>query len=232
MIKAVIFDFDHTLYDRDASYARLAPALAEELADYVNRELSLEELTARMSQADRDGAYPRGWPDVYSYKVKAGVFSTVPTYEVYIKAIRTHQPRTITLWGDTVSTLEALKAHGLKLGMLTNGGSKSQRDKLSNTPEIIPYFDEILIGGDLPAQKPHAIAYHAICEALGVAPSEAMYVGDNPANDIEGAKQAGLTAVWIPYVKPYPTGVMPPDYEIASLSDLLLLVDKLNEAQL
>lgn len=228
MIKAIIFDFDHTLYDRDASYRKMVPLLAAELKDYINQSLSTEELTARMSQADHDGAYPHGWPDVYTCKVAAGCFSTVPTYEVYMKAIRTHQPRTITLWQDTVSTLAALKDMGLRLGMLTNGGSKSQRDKLENTPEIIPYFDEILVGGDLPAQKPHAVAYHAICEALGVAPSEAIYVGDHPTNDVEGSKKAGLTAVWIPYVKPFPADVTPPDYEIATLSELTGLVARLN----
>ena len=229
MIKAVIFDFDHTLYDRDASYDRMAVPFADELAAYINKNLSIEELTALMKKADHDGAYPHGWPDVYACKVKAGIFSTIPDYEVYMKAIRTHQPRTITLWKDTVSTLEALKKRGIKLGMLTNGGSASQRDKLSNTPEIIPYFDKILIGGDLPAQKPHKIAYHAICEALDVTPREAIYVGDHPTNDVEGSKLAGLTAVWIPYVKPFPSGVTPPDYEIAALSDLLPLIERLNE---
>ena len=229
MIKAVIFDFDHTLYDRNASYDKMIAPFAEEMAEYINQELSLEELGKRMKQADHDGAYPKGWPDVYACKVRAGIFSKVPTYEVYMKAIRTHQPRSITLWSDTLSTLEALKARGIKLGMLTNGGSKSQRDKLSNTPEILPLFDKILIGGDLPAEKPHAAAYHAICAALEVAPHEAMYVGDHPMNDVAGSKNAGLTAVWIPYVKPFPQDVTPPDHEIAALSDLLPLLDSLNE---
>ena len=229
MIKAVIFDFDHTLYDRNASYEKLVPRLTEALADYINKALTDEELLARMKQADRDGAYPHGWPDVYACKVAAGIFSTVPTYEVYMNAIRTHQPRTITLWDDTVSVLDALKRRGIRLGMLTNGGSKSQRDKLANTPEIIPYFDKILLGGDLPAQKPHALAYQAICGELGVLPCEAVYVGDHPTVDIEGSKLAGLTAVWIPYVKPFPADVTPPDYEIATLSDLIPLVEKLNE---
>ena len=115
MIKAVIFDFDHTLYDRDASYTKMFLPLCEELAEYINRDISAPELLRRMKKADKDGAYPHGWPDVYTCKVAAGVFSTVPTYEVYMKAIRTHQPRGITLWRDTLSTLQSLKARGIKL---------------------------------------------------------------------------------------------------------------------
>lgn len=227
MIKAVIFDFDHTLYDRDATYDKMVPRLSVDLAEYINQGLSAEELCRRMKQADKDGAYPHGWPAVYQEKVDHDVFSTVPTYEVYMKAIRKNHPISITLFDDTLSTLTTLHDMGVKLGMLTNGGSKSQRDKLQNTP-LAPYFDKILIGGDLPAEKPHAEAYHAICAALDVAPSEAIYVGDHPYNDVEGSKKAGLTAVWIPYVKPYPTDALAPDYTIDRLGEIPAIVKELN----
>jgi len=37
----------------------------------------------------------------------------------------------------------------------------------------------------------------AACEALEVRPIEAVYVGDDPLLDVEGAQKAGLRAVWI-----------------------------------
>ena len=227
MIKAVIFDFDHTLYDRDASYTKMLAPFKEELAEYINRELDDDELLRRMKQADKDGAYPVGWPDVYQEKIKKQVFSTVPTYEVYMKCIRTHQPRSITLWDDTIDTLNALHDDGLLIGMLTNGGVKSQTDKLNNTP-LAPYFDKIIISGSLPEGKPHASAYHTICREMGVEPHEAMYVGDHPINDVEGSKKAGLTAVWIPYVRPFPAENLAPDYTIEKLGELPALVKKIN----
>ncbi len=230
MIKAVIFDFDHTLYNRDATYDRMLPILKEMLSPYLNGALLDEELLARFKQADKDGAYPHGWPDVYECGVKSGIFATVPDYKTYMKAIRTAHPVSITLFSDTVSTLNTLKGMGVRLGMLTNGGSQSQRDKLANTPEILPLFDKIMIGGDLPKEKPHAEAYHAICAALDVAPGEAIYVGDHPTNDVEGSKLAGLTAIWIPYVKPFPADVTPPDFTIDTLSEIPAIVTKLNEA--
>ena len=228
MIKAVIFDFDHTLYDRNATYDGMFPILKELLAPYLNRALSDEELLARFKQADKDGAYPRGWPDVYECCVKGGIFDTVPDYQTYMKAIRTAHPVSITLFSDTVSTLNILKDMKIRLGMLTNGGSQSQRDKLENVPEILPLFDKIMIGGDLPKEKPHAEAYHAICHELDVAPDEAIYVGDHPTNDVEGSKLAGLTAIWIPYVRPFPTGVTPPDFTIEALREIPDIINKLN----
>ena len=223
MIKAVIFDFDHTLYDRDLTYEKMVPALCAELDAYVNKELSPAEMLARMQQADRDGAYPSGWPTVYREKIAQGVFTTVPDYDTYMRAVRRHHPVSITLFSDTLQTLTTLREMGMKLGMLTNGGIKSQTDKLNNTP-LAPYFDEIIICGTLPEEKPHASAFHTICRALGVAPEEAMFVGDHPYNDVEGAKKAGLTSVWIPYVKPYPADALPPDHTIDALAELVDLV--------
>ncbi|MBE6580594.1 MAG: HAD family hydrolase [Ruminococcaceae bacterium] len=227
MIKAVIFDFDHTLYNRDASYTKMLAPFKEELFDYLNHDLDDGELLRRMKQADKDGAYPLGWPDVYREKIKQGIFKTVPTYEVYMKCIRTHQPRSITLWDDTLDTLTALHNKGVLVGMLTNGGVQSQTDKLNNTP-LAPYFDKIIISGSLPEGKPHASAYHTICRELGVLPSEAMYVGDHPINDVEGSKKAGLVAVWIPYVHPYPADRLPPDHTIEKLGELPDLVARIN----
>ena len=227
MIKAVIFDFDHTLYNRDASYTKMFAPFKADMAEYINDELTDADLLARMKQADKDGAYPLGWPDVYKEKVKNGVFKQIPTYEEYMRVIRTHQPRTIVLWEDTLSTLTTLREQGYMLGMLTNGSEKSQMDKLNNTP-LAPYFDKIIICGTLPESKPFASAYHTICHEMGIEPSEAMYVGDHPTNDVEGSKKAGLTATWIPYVKPFPQGVTPPDHTIEALSELPSLLAEIN----
>ncbi len=227
MIKAVIFDFDHTLYDRDASYAKMFAPFKADMAEFINHDLSDEELLRRMKQADKDGAYPVGWPDVYKEKVAHDVFKKIPTYEEYMKVIRTHQPRTITLWNDTLSTLTTLRERGYKIGMLTNGGVNSQMDKLNNTP-LAPYFDTIIISGSLPEGKPHASAYHTICREMGVAPEEAVYVGDHPINDVEGSKKAGLTAIWIPYVRPFPADRLQPDHTIEALGELPALLAEIN----
>lgn len=227
MIRAVIFDFDHTLYDRDLSLGKMLAPFKEATAAYINKDLSDDELLLRMQAADRAGVYVKGWPTVYEEYVRRDIFSVVPDYTEYMKHIRTHQPRTIVLFEDTLPTLTKLREMGLLLGMLTNGAHASQTDKLQNTP-VVPYFDKILIGGDLPAQKPHAVAFEAACEALGVLPSEALFVGDNPVADIAGAKKAGLTAVWMPYVKPYPSDITPPDYTLTKLGDIPDLIKEIN----
>ena len=224
MIKAVLFDFDHTLYDRNATYDKMFSPLKAELLAYFDPALSDEELLRRLKQADKDG-HIGAWPSVYKKNVEAGVFTTVPPYEVFLAAIRRHLPPSITLWDDTISTLVALREQGYRIGMLTNGQVKSQEDKLAHTP-IVPLFDAIIIAEMISFAKPNAEAYHAICEKLGVAPEEAVYVGDHPLNDIEGAKKAGLTAIWIPYA-PYPDQYLKPDHTIQKLGELSELIKKI-----
>ncbi len=45
--------------------------------------------------------------------------------------------------------------------------------------------------------KPHPKPFHACLEQLDCAPDAAVYVGDDPRIDVEGARNAGLHAVWL-----------------------------------
>ena len=45
--------------------------------------------------------------------------------------------------------------------------------------------------------KPDASIFLAACARLGVAPREALYVGDDVLLDVRGAQQAGMRAVWL-----------------------------------
>lgn len=45
--------------------------------------------------------------------------------------------------------------------------------------------------------KPDARAYLAACQRLGVTPQDALMVGDSWQNDVQGALNAGLQAVWL-----------------------------------
>ena len=54
----------------------------------------------------------------------------------------------------------------------------------------------------------------------GVSASQAVHIGDHPADDIEGARRAGLKAIWFnPQGKAW-EGEQAPDAEIGSLQEL------------
>ncbi|WP_121822499.1 HAD family hydrolase [Halostella salina] len=83
-----------------------------------------------------------------------------------------------------------------RVGLLTNGPVRAQRDKLA-TLGWEDLFDAVVISGDLPAGKPDRRAFEAALGALDVAPAEAAYVGDEVEADVGGASDAGLAVVQV-----------------------------------
>src|SRR5450432_1670918 len=91
---------------------------------------------------------------------------------------------------EVPDVLEKLRARGLRLGVISN----FDRRLYSNLEDIglAPYFDHITISSEVGADKPHARIFERAVTAFGVAPSEALHVGDDPVRDWAGAESAGL----------------------------------------
>jgi putative hydrolase of the HAD superfamily len=82
------------------------------------------------------------------------------------------------------------------LALVTNGASSIQREKLEASG-LEPYFDAVVVSGELGTGKPEpAIFEHALAQ-LDHDGSQAVMVGDSLPRDVEGALAAGLRAVWI-----------------------------------
>jgi 5'-nucleotidase len=90
--------------------------------------------------------------------------------------------------------IQALHAQGVRLGVLTNYPRGVQTAKLEACG-LTPYLYASVTTSDAPP-KPDPASYHAACAALGVRPEQAVMVGDNWHNDVAGAVNAGLRAVW------------------------------------
>ena len=58
-------------------------------------------------------------------------------------------------------------------------------------------FPVVLSSEMIGAYKPHPLPFHRVLEELNLEPPEAVYVGDNPFDDVLGAKGVGMNAVWI-----------------------------------
>lgn len=89
----------------------------------------------------------------------------------------------------------------MKLGVVTNGRSKHQRDKLEFF-DLLP-LDTIAISSEVGAIKPHPTIFrHAIAE-LGV--QKVTMIGDSWENDVLGAIGSGIDAIWLNrYQRPCP----------------------------
>jgi putative hydrolase of the HAD superfamily len=119
---------------------------------------------------------------------------------------------------DAVRALERWR--GVPLGLLTNGASCLQREKIAGSG-LGDRFDAVIVSGDLGIGKPDpAIFLHAV-ERLGVDPKRAVMVGDSYDRDVVGALMAGLRAVWLRRGDPAePAFGRPPAPRITSLDEL------------
>jgi HAD superfamily hydrolase (TIGR01549 family) len=95
------------------------------------------------------------------------------------------------LYDDALPALAALRAHGLRVGLISNG----QRD-LEEFADHHGLDVDVCVGSrDHGFVKPHRSIFEAALAALDVAPAEAAMVGDSAEDDIEGARALGMHAV-------------------------------------
>jgi len=97
---------------------------------------------------------------------------------------------------DVVPTLIALRDRGYKLGIVSNGRSIKQWEKLIRL-RLHHLFHTVVISEDVGAEKPDTKIFHAALEQLDVKPEQAIYVGDRLETDVLGANKAGLISVRI-----------------------------------
>ena len=98
---------------------------------------------------------------------------------------------------DVFPALDALRSRGICLGVVTNSSQPmSLRDRELRQHGLLPYFPDCrLAAADVGYLKPHPRIFQCALERIGVAPDEAVFVGDNPIADIGGALGAGMRAV-------------------------------------
>lgn len=106
-----------------------------------------------------------------------------------------------------------------RLALLTNGAPRLQWSKIEGSG-FARFFEQIVVSGDFGVGKPDPAIYRHLLERVGLPPSAALMVGNSLPNDVVGAQQAGLRAVWFnPLGAAIPDGVRP-DWTVASLAEL------------
>jgi putative hydrolase of the HAD superfamily len=118
--------------------------------------------------------------------------------------------------------IDALKARGVKLALVTNGAAEPQRAKVERFA-LAHRFDHIQIEGEHGFGKPEERAYWHAMDALGVTAGETWMVGDNLEWEVEVPQRLGIYAIWIDvHGDGLPEGsTVKPDRIIRSLTELL-----------
>jgi HAD superfamily hydrolase (TIGR01549 family) len=119
------------------------------------------------------------------------------TYRSGLKAAITGDGRL----ADIRDALSMLSGSGKRLAVFGNGRMKSH-ELFLGWAGLAGHFRTISGSEKIGIEKPDSRAFNYILKSLGTAPARSMYVGDDPVNDVAGAKAAGLVAVrYVPAIQ-------------------------------
>ncbi len=116
---------------------------------------------------------------------------------------------------------DALAALGdrFRLALVTNGNTHPTKVGLDGT------FAEVVIAFECGVHKPDPAIYALALERLGIEAAACLHVGDDPVEDVEAARRAGLGTVWLNRTAAaWPDRLDPADTEVADLAALVDLV--------
>lgn len=193
MIKAIVFDFDGTLSNRQENAYGV---FSDYFRDYFKQmnDLEYEAMLQDLIMYDCNGTIPVK-TRMIPFKNKYGKYLPENFEEEFIPFYYDHMFEYAVLKKETIDVLERLKGK-YKLAVLSNGDSKSQHSKITKVG-IKQYFDEVLVSGDIGIHKPDKRIFEYVADKLNVKLEECLMVGDVFSSDILGAINAGITPVWI-----------------------------------
>lgn len=228
-MKAVLFDFDNTLVDSAAVLPVAQRRVAEEIVAYYGGSLDVEEVARVVAWVEhvveRQGLLNRDliWEHVFQ---SLGLNNSPPEDQLRRwSSIYWTEYMKGPLFPDAVAVLEKLQNRYV-LGMVTNTdglpGMKMHRLMRSG---VFRFFKAVVVAGeDVPEIKPSPRPFLHAAQLLSAKPQECIMVGDDPVNDVLGAKSAGMAAVLLDRHGDKPCPVKP-DYVVKSLTELLELLD-------
>jgi HAD superfamily hydrolase (TIGR01549 family) len=195
-IKAVLFDLDDTLWPIVPVVKRAESILYDWLAmnaPGVTRQFSIETLRQRrLALLEADPSYQIDLRALRHAGLTEAFISVGEDVGMVDRAIEIFSAarNEVTPFADVLPTLSRL-AGQVALGSVSNGVADLETIGLAH------YFQASVAAHSFGCAKPDPAIFHAACDALGVAPHEAVYVGDDLFIDVEGAQKAGMRAAWM-----------------------------------
>lgn len=222
-IRAVLFDLDNTLTHRDQSIL----AYSQHLAHTYQQQLQHDQISQIPSIIRRidNGGYPKKelltHPSIAASVAYALLqelnWNSVPKLDELTQFWFQQFGLSAVAMPGANSLLAELKQQGYKLAVISNGGHATRLTILQGLG-FSHYFDEIISSELVGISKPNPEIFLHTSRQLNIVPENCLFIGDHPINDIQGATQAGMKALWLQGF--HKTGVHKPINTIQNLAEI------------
>jgi putative hydrolase of the HAD superfamily len=122
------------------------------------------------------------------------------------------------LFPDCLPVMKEMKASGYVLGLVSN----AQKVFTANEIRMLGlenFFKHMVFSSRFGFCKPDHRLFAIICDVLDIPPANAVYIGDNPYNDVKGAKKIGMTTILLSRELKSVIPGLEPDYYATDLWD-------------
>ncbi|MBW5446219.1 HAD-IA family hydrolase [Cohnella sp. CFH 77786] len=216
--RAVLFDLDNTILDRTLTFRRFAESFVD---SYLGDADTKQDIVERIIVLDRDGYKDK--EELFTELLEELPWKVKPSVAELMEYYGREYVNNAVLMDQAREVLQDLKAR-FKIGLITNGKTRIQYGKIDRLG-IRELFDVILVSEEAGVKKPDSRIFEMALERLSLHAEACLYIGDHPANDIEGACKAGMQTIWMQVNQPWRDGLKAkPIHTIRNLAELLPLV--------
>lgn len=191
--KAILFDLDDTLLDRDQAVDQMFSVILEKCYEDIQPHTK-DEMLNRFKECDK-----RSYGDNNKINVLDSLFDEFsPQYRLPRHDIQDfwnhHFPRCFSINQHTLTIINTIKQHA-KVGIITNGSTQRQKAKILNT-HLNRCFETIIISEEVGMSKPDIRIFELALQKLNVHPEDVLFVGDDLEKDISGCQHAHMKGIW------------------------------------
>lgn len=213
--RAVLFDLDNTLHDRDAAFAFWARRFVRErlgLADGAAAEAVAAVLRLDADCRTDKGAFVSGM--VARYPALAGDADRLAA------SLRAEMLALVALPPESVALLASLDDRGIPWGIVSNG-SAAQHGRV-RALGLAGRSPCVVVSASVGLRKPDPAIFRLAAARLASTPATTLFVGDDPAADIVGAAEAGMATAWLRRGRAWPAELLPsrPDHAVEGLAEV------------
>lgn len=198
MIKAVIFDFDDTLYDYTTTnnYALNNLFKMMETHSKIRCEV-IRKAYEKINNTIKNSNNPvnKFNKSIYIKRLVEELKIPLHNISVYLQKYNDEFFEKIELYQGVLNFFSFLKEQNIKIAILSNNHFLQQWNKIEHL-EIATYIDVIQTSDECGEEKPNKQIFLELQHKLNIPFEKIVYIGDNYECDIEPALHLGMFPFW------------------------------------